>query len=157
MDARQTPVHRAALTYGQAFATVLRDPADPARPVIRGVSPRLMHASYEDPAADALPLWALQVETVSDAEGVEARAGLYDATHVYDLLVGGKGGPQLLASRPHGMGGFPVVRFAPDIDLRGCPGQGRDHAQRSGPRYVVAHPRRHGPGRGGVGADPGGR
>ncbi|MGG7570384.1 phage portal protein [Streptomyces sirii] len=119
MDARQTPVHRAALTYGQAFATVLRDPTDPARPVIRGVSPRLMHASYEDPAADALPLWALQVETVPDAEGVEARAWLYDATHVYDFLVGGKGGPRFLASRPHGMGVCPVVRFAPDIDLEG--------------------------------------
>ncbi|MFE0187746.1 phage portal protein [Streptomyces sp. NPDC058989] len=119
MDARQTPVHRAALTYGQAFATVLRDPADPDRPVIRGVSPRLLYASYEDPAADALPLWALQVETVPDAEGVEARAWLYDATHVYDFLVGGKGGPQLLASRPHGMGVCPVVRFAPDIDLEG--------------------------------------
>ncbi|UQA94922.1 phage portal protein [Streptomyces halobius] len=119
MDARQTPVHRAALTYGQAFATVLRDSADPARPVIRGVSPRLLYASYEDPAADALPLWALQVETVPDAEGVEARAWLYDATHVYDVLVGGKGGPQLLAFRPHGMGVCPVVRFAPDIDLEG--------------------------------------
>ncbi|WP_431980785.1 phage portal protein [Streptomyces qinglanensis] len=119
MDSRQTPVHRAALTYGQSFVTVLPDAAGPARPVIRGVSPRLLYASYEDPAADALPLWALQVETVPDGEGVEARAWLYDSTHVHDLMVGGKRGPQLLASRPHGFTVCPVVRFAPDIDLEG--------------------------------------
>jgi hypothetical protein len=39
MDARQTAVHREALAYGSAFVTVLPDPADPARPAIRGVSP----------------------------------------------------------------------------------------------------------------------
>jgi hypothetical protein len=38
MDARQTAVQRAALAYGSAFVTVLPDPADPARPAIRGVS-----------------------------------------------------------------------------------------------------------------------
>ncbi|MGW1837074.1 phage portal protein [Streptomyces sp. NPDC002067] len=119
LDSRQTPVHRAALTYGQSFVTVLPDPADPARPVVRGVSPRLLYASYDDPAADALPLWALQVETMPDGEGVEARVWLYDATYVHDLVVGGKGGPRLLASRPHGFTVCPVVRFAPDIDLEG--------------------------------------
>ncbi|MEU5306014.1 phage portal protein [Streptomyces noursei] len=119
MDSRQTPVHRAALTYGQSFVTVLPDPANPERPVIRGVSPRLLYASYDDPAADALPLWALQVETVPDGEGVEARAWLYDATHVHDFYVGGKAGPRLLDSRPHGFTVCPVVRFAPDMDLEG--------------------------------------
>ncbi|ANZ19944.1 phage portal protein [Streptomyces noursei] len=119
MDSRQTPVHRAALTYGQSFVTVLPDPANPERPVIRGVSPRLLYASYDDPAADALPLWALQVETVPDGEGVETRAWLYDATHVHDFYVGGKAGPRLLDSRPHGFTVCPVVRFAPDLDLEG--------------------------------------
>ncbi|AIA05411.1 phage portal protein [Streptomyces noursei] len=119
MDSRQTPVHRAALTYGQSFVTVLPEPTNPDRPVIRGVSPRMLFASYDDPAADALPLWALQVETIPDGEGVETRAWLYDATHVHDLVVGGKRGAQLLASRLHGFTVCPVVRFAPDLDLEG--------------------------------------
>ncbi|MEW1673050.1 phage portal protein [Streptomyces noursei] len=119
MDSRQTPVHRAALTYGQSFVTVLPEPAAPDRPVIRGVSPRMLYAAYDDPAADALPLWALQVETIPDGEGVETRAWLYDATHVHDLYVGGKAGPRLLDSRPHGFTVCPVVRFAPDLDLEG--------------------------------------
>ncbi|MGK5728173.1 phage portal protein [Streptomyces sp. URMC 124] len=119
MDSRQTPIHRAALTYGQSFATVLKDPADPSRPVIRGVSPRLIHASYDDPAADALPLWALQVEGLPEKEGAEVRAWLYDATNVHELLVGGKDGPRLIGTTPHGQGVCPVVRFAPDIDLEG--------------------------------------
>jgi hypothetical protein len=120
MDARQVPVHRAALTYGQSFVTVLRDPADPARPIIRGVSPRLLHASYDDPAADALPLWALQVEGLPEKEGAEVRAWLYDGTNVYDFMVGGKAGPRQLGQAPHGFDNMcPVVRFAPDIDLEG--------------------------------------
>ncbi|MFE9396778.1 phage portal protein [Streptomyces flavidovirens] len=120
MDARQVPVHRAALTYGQSFVTVLRDPADPARPIIRGVSPRLLHASYDDPAADALPLWALQVEGLPEKEGAEVRAWLYDGTNVYDFMVGGKDGPRFLTLAPHGFDNLcPVVRFAPDIDLEG--------------------------------------
>ncbi|WP_172384855.1 phage portal protein [Streptomyces sp. MNP-20] len=119
MDARQAPVHRAALTYGQAFVTVLRDPADPTRPVIRGVSPRLIHVSYADPAADALPLWALQIEGLPEKEGAEARGWLYDGTSVHDVMVGGKDGPRVIGSAPHGFDVCPVVRFAPDVDLEG--------------------------------------
>ncbi|MEU7200274.1 phage portal protein [Streptomyces sp. NPDC045470] len=119
MDARQTPVMRAALAYGQAFVTVLPDVADPARPVIKGVSPRLMYAAYDDPAADDVPLWALQVESVPAQEGTEVRAWLYDATTVHELMVGGKEGPRVTGSRPHGFERPPVVRFAPDIDLEG--------------------------------------
>ncbi|MFF3975272.1 phage portal protein [Streptomyces sp. NPDC001828] len=119
MDARQAPIMRAALTYGQSFVTVLPDVADPARTVIKGVSPRLMYAAYDDPAADELPLWALQVESVPTQDGVETRAWLFDATTVYDVMVGGKEGPKVIGSRPHGFERPPVVRFAPDIDLEG--------------------------------------
>ncbi|UQI46728.1 phage portal protein [Streptomyces sp. HU2014] len=125
MDARQASVMRAALAYGQSFVTVLpgpvtpENPAGPARPVIRGVSPRLMYASYEDPAGDDLPQWALQVDAVPQQEGVEVPGRLFDATTVYEVVVGGKTGPRVTGNRPHGLTRCPVVRFAPDVDLEG--------------------------------------
>ncbi|QTZ96251.1 phage portal protein [Streptomyces auratus AGR0001] len=118
MDGRQMAVHRAALAYGQAFVTVLPDPADPSRAIIRGVSPRLMYAAYEDPAADESPLWALQLED-HPQEGEEQRAWLYDAEGVTELVIGGKNGPQATSFRAHNLGVCPVIRFAPDIDLEG--------------------------------------
>ncbi|MBH1936508.1 phage portal protein [Streptomyces sp. AV19] len=119
MDGRQTAVMRAALAYGQSFVVVLPDLADSGQPVLRGVSPRLLYASYEDPASDALPLWALQTATVPGDGDEAVRAWLYEATTVYDLVVGGKEGTRVLGSRPHGFDRPPVVRFAPDIDLEG--------------------------------------
>ncbi|MBA0054288.1 phage portal protein [Streptomyces sp. AJS327] len=119
MDARQNPVHRAALMYGQSFVSVLRDPADPSRPIIRGISPRKLYASYEDPAADMFPLWVFQIEALPEKEGAEAQGWVYDDTYVYDVMVGGKDGPRVVGSRAHNMGRCPVVRFAPDIDLEG--------------------------------------
>ncbi|MFD9813992.1 phage portal protein [Streptomyces sp. NPDC059080] len=118
MDARQAAVHRAALGYGLAFVTVLPDPADPSRPVIRGVSPRLMYAEYADPAADETPLWALQVEDATSGDD-ETRAWFYDHTGVTELVMGGDSGPRVVAFAEHKMGVCPVVRFAPDIDLEG--------------------------------------
>lgn len=123
MDARQSPVHSACLLYGQAFVTGLPDIKDSGRPRIRGVSPRLMYASYEDPAADALPLWVLQLEKQPE-EGAATTGWLIDTTTVYTMSVGGKEGPKVISQRPHGvtLNGepiCPVVRFAPDIDLEG--------------------------------------
>lgn len=119
MDARQNPVHRAALTYGQSFVSVLRDPANPSRPIIRGISPRKVYASYEDPAADMFPLWAFQLDALPERDGEESQGWLYDATNIYDVRVGGKDGARVVSSRAHDMGVCPVVRFAPDIDLEG--------------------------------------
>ncbi|MCT2594222.1 phage portal protein [Streptomyces sp. N2-109] len=124
MDARQASVHRAALQYGQSYVTVLPKDGEDSVPVFRGVTPRLMHAAYTDPAADALPKWAFQLEQQQETEGVAVRGWLYDSTTVYELMVGGKKGPEVISSRPHGVqiNGepvCPVVRFAPDIDLEG--------------------------------------
>ncbi len=119
MDARQAAVHRSALTFGQSFVTVLPDPADPRRPVIRGVSPRRMIAFFDDPAADALPLWALRVEAVPASADQAVKGWFYDATGVTELSIGGKDGTKVLGFTAHSLGVCPVVRFAPDVDLEG--------------------------------------
>lgn len=128
LDSRQAAVHRSALTYGVAYATVLPHASDASRPVVRGVSPRLMYASYEDPSSDATPLWALQLDTVPDSSSEDAvKAWLYDDLSVYEMEIEGSGddaSATLLSSYQHGvrLNGepvCPVVRFAPDVDLEG--------------------------------------
>lgn len=118
MDARQMAIHRAALGYGLAFVTVLPHPTDPGRPVIRGVSPRLIYAAYEDPAADETPLWALQVDDIPGGDQ-EVRAWFLDAHGVTELSIGGQDGARVVGFTAHNLGVCPVVRFAPDIDLEG--------------------------------------
>ncbi|WP_327073320.1 phage portal protein [Kitasatospora purpeofusca] len=119
MGARQAQIHRAALTFGQAWVTVLPDPADPRRPVIRGVSPRRMIAFYADPASDSLPLWALQVDAVPASADEAVKGWFIDGTGVTELSIGGKEGTKVLGFTAHSLGVCPVVRFAPDVDLEG--------------------------------------
>ncbi|MEV3856056.1 phage portal protein [Streptomyces sp. NPDC050095] len=118
LDARQVAVHRAALAYGVAYVTVLPTAGRPAEPRVRGVSPRQMYAKYADPAADETPLWALEVEDVTDGD-TETRAWFYDADGVTELVLGGDDGPRTVSYTGHSLGVCPVVRFAPDIDLEG--------------------------------------
>lgn len=105
MDARQIGIHRAAVTYGASYVTVL--PGDP-EPVIRGVSPRQMTVSYGDD--DEWPRWAL-----------ERRNGhyrLFDDEAVYLLEKNETSGDlELLDSSEHGAGVTPVVRFRETEDL----------------------------------------
>ena len=120
MDARQAAVHRAALGYGAAFVVVLPDPTNAGGyPLIRGASPRLTYASYDDPASDETPLWALQVERLPSAGGGEVRGWLYDDQGVTEVVLGGEGRPRTTGYVRHGMGVCPVVRLAADIDLEG--------------------------------------
>lgn len=119
MDARQVALHRAALTYGIAYATVLpgRSYTGPA-PVIRGVSPRQMLAVFEDPAYDDWPVYALGVAKVRG--GVEYR--LYDDVNVYRIRAK-KAGSELdastLTTEQHGVGVCPVVTYRNREDLEG--------------------------------------
>lgn len=120
MDARQTAVHRAALSYGYSYVTVMPSQVDPDGVVLRGVSPRRMWAWYDDAASDALPLWAVEVSGPIAADGDETRVWFYDAESVTELMVGAKTGPRVVGQpRAHGMGVCPVVRFAADLDLEG--------------------------------------
>ena len=119
LDNRQVAIHRAALAYGQAFATALPGVNDFGEPtaVLRGVSPRKMLAFYADPAEDDWPLYALR-----DMGGGHFR--LYDAEAVYYLgeeTTETTGAKKLrwLDERVHEVGVCPVVRFTNMLDLDG--------------------------------------
>jgi hypothetical protein len=106
MDAGQIGVHRAALTYGAAYATVLKGTP---LPVIRGFSPRNMTAAY----ADDDPYWpALALQTNRDKT-----LRMYDNTSIY-FFRGEDASLELESIQDHGVGHVPVVRFlnAQDLD-----------------------------------------
>lgn len=122
MDARQTGIHRAALQYGAAYATVL--PGDTG-PVIHGYSPRRMTVMYQDPTIDEWPMLAL------DVNGPEIK--LYDEECVYLIGVesfprSGLGAAKMsqngtqwvyLEKRTHGLNFCPVVRYQDRMLLDG--------------------------------------
>jgi hypothetical protein len=123
MDARQIAVHRAALTYGLAYVTVLPG-TDPITrepmPVLRGVSPRRMVAFYADPADDEFPYVALRADPmlVNGTSGWRLR--LYDDTNIHWMTADTTGGDvQHVRSEAHDLGVCPVVRYANQIDLEG--------------------------------------
>lgn len=108
MDARQIGIHRAALSYGASYMTVL--PGDPV-PVMRGASPRHLTAVYGDD--DEWPRYALQKRR-SDWR-------LFDEQAVYTLARDGDGF-RVVSTAEHGavMDGrpvCPVVRYTETDDL----------------------------------------
>lgn len=118
-DARQIAVHRAALAYGQAYATVLpgvmATTGEPM-PVVRGVSPRRMMAFYADPAEDEWPLMALRI----DMAGNQSKIRLYDSQYVHHIVGNDHFGDlRLERSEEHGVGFCPVVRYCNALDLEG--------------------------------------
>lgn len=123
LDARQTGIHRSALQFGAAYATIL--PGNTS-PVIKGYSPRSMTAIYQDPDIDDWPMMAL------DVNGPMLR--LFDETHVYRLglenyPVSGLGAysqftPPIpdwafIEASPHGLDFCPVARFRDRMLLHG--------------------------------------
>lgn len=120
MDARQMPIHRAALAYGLAYETVLpgKTLKGARMPVMRGVSPRRMIAFYDDPVDDDWPAYALRADPKADASGWNLR--VYDEKNVYYLACGpGGSGVVLVETEVHDAGVCPVVRFANMLDLEG--------------------------------------
>lgn len=122
LDARQTGIHRAALGYGAAYATVL--PGDKG-PVIRGLSPRRMTAVYADPADDDWAMYGLDVDN--------GMWRLVDDECIY--YIGNENAPSgtfataapefqwadltFIEARPHGVGETPIVRFRDRMLLDG--------------------------------------
>lgn len=115
-DSRQVAVHRAALAYGYSFTTVLPgENADGSRAVLRGVSPRSMHAVYADPVEDDWPMFAVRV--FNQPHGRHFR--LYDEEAVH-YISEEDGRFRYLEWREHGAGVCPVIRYANQMDLDGA-------------------------------------
>ena len=108
MDARQIGVHRAAISYGAAYVTVM--PGVPV-PVLRGASPRQMTAVYGDD--DEWPVYALE----------KLHSGLYrliDDEAVYTFQLTDDASPddlKWISTDEHKAGVCPVVRFRDTDDL----------------------------------------
>lgn len=85
MDARQAEVHRPALTYGAAYVTVTMGEDGP---VFRPRSPRQILATYDDPALDAWPQFALETWVTQRDAKLHRRGILYDDTYMYELDLG---------------------------------------------------------------------
>ncbi len=122
---RQAAIHRAALAYGYAYATVLpgTDFQGEPMPVIRGVSPRKMWAVYDDPAEDDWPRYAMRVLSSTETT---TKLKVLDDQHVYTLTVRGgpgkNGEPSVSLDRDpelHDAGVCPVVRYCAELDLDG--------------------------------------
>lgn len=120
MPSRQAEVHRAALTYGVSYVTVL--PGEDG-PVFRTSSPRQMIAMYSDPTIDLFPKYALELY-VGNIDGKARKLGTFiDKENVYALDLGPTSNPSaskhptiIAAPTPHkakynGKPVTPVVRF----------------------------------------------
>lgn len=105
LDSGQIAVHRASLTYGTSYVTVL--PGDPM-PVIRGFSPRFMTAAYSEDDS----YWpALALQTNRDKT-----LRMYDDTSIY-FFRGEDASLELESIQDHNIGHVPVVRFLNQQDL----------------------------------------
>lgn len=111
LDAGQTGVHRATVTYGTSYVTVL--PGEP-KPVIRGYSPRFMTAIYEGDEID-WPVVALRVQAL---RGNKTEYRLYDKDGLYTFIADSNGGDLTgFSASLHNIGKTPVVRFLNQSDL----------------------------------------
>lgn len=128
MDQRQIAVHRAALAYGYSFVSVLPgvDFMGDDMPVIRGISPRKMWASFEDPASDDWPMYALYVDMQRDKS---YKLQLIDDNDVHHLKVDDAATKfEYVSSESHGLGLVPIVRYTNELDLDGrTPGEVEPH------------------------------
>jgi len=110
LDARQLGVHRAALSYGSAYTTVL--PGDPVA-VVRGISPRQMTAVYGED--DDWPMWALEKRR-SAVKG-QTLYRLFDDQNAYYMSANAGGSVEFVSTETHGLGVVPVIRFLSKSDL----------------------------------------
>jgi len=110
MDARQTGIHRAALSFGASY--LLIEPGDTA-PVWTPRTPLTCTAVYDDPATDEWPVAALL------RDGAR-RFRLIDATTIYDYEITEQGNKaKLVGQVGHDIGLVPVVRFLNTYDPDG--------------------------------------
>ena len=128
MDSRQIALHRAALGYGEAYASVLPGQTTLGEeiPLIRCHSPRLAMAFWLDPAEDDWPAHVLRVDPAKldgNIDGLLLR--LYDDMTVWRYTANEDGSNlTYLTHDDHNVGVVPFVRFANQLDLEGrTPGE----------------------------------
>ncbi|MFJ9574337.1 phage portal protein [Streptomyces bacillaris] len=118
MDSRQAQVHRAALTFGKAYVSVMPGTSpitgQPA-PVIRPMSPLSVTGFSEDPDADWLDLVVRSLGKVVQGEDTFLRWEVWDDEAVSEVWQPeGTDDPaewRVVASEAHGMDRCPVVVF----------------------------------------------
>ena len=128
MDGRQPSLYRDALSYGQAYAAVDKDPgrnphrAGKAR--IRFFGALDTVSLWEDPVNDERPAFVLHTRKRADGDKpgellMWDRDNAYEATYVE----GGKDGMVISITKadPHGFSDTPVVAYTPYRDLTGRP------------------------------------
>jgi hypothetical protein len=112
LDRGQIAVHRAALTYGTAYVSVLPDSEGQGIPIIRGHSPRRLTAVFEsDPDR---PVMALEVRALADRWlyrliDDEAVTEFEQRDEKSDIVQTGE--------QTHGLGVCPIVPFVNEQDL----------------------------------------
>lgn len=119
MDARQIPVHRAALGYGLAYGVSMpgRTLTGESMAEMRGFSPREMIALFDDPAQDDWPDVAMRVRVIN---ADKLLISVYDDATKHELIMGGLGSKaKHIGATEHPAGVTPVVRFANRFDLEG--------------------------------------
>lgn len=119
MDGRQVALHRAVVTFGQAFMVTLpgKTITGQSMPVMRGVSPREMVAVYDDVADDEWPLYALRVRKVRHDL---TRLVVFDDEALHHLTLGSIGDtPRYERRQAQPAGLCPITRFTDRFDLEG--------------------------------------
>jgi len=118
MNARQVAIHRAALTYGHAYASAMLgtalDGSDQA--VLRGWSPRRCLTLYNDQTADDYPKYGLIL--LQDGKSVR----FFDDQFWYDIPMPAAGDfpdDMPMTQVYHGTGVVPIVRYLNTMDLDG--------------------------------------
>lgn len=126
-DAKQIPLHRAAITHGLSFATTRpdRDPLTGDKMAkMSAFSAKRMAAYYDDPN-DEWPAFAIKADPVYRFEGFEDEwtVEVIDDEAVYYLSCENNGYDlddwTFISFETHGMKVPPIVRYANNIDLDG--------------------------------------
>ncbi|WP_394615891.1 phage portal protein [Lentzea sp. JNUCC 0626] len=118
LDARQSAIHRGALTYGHSFALTEKVKG---KVVTKGLSALKTAALYEDPANDDVPFAALTVVRWPNGD-TPGTARLFDHRNEYRVRfrsLSDTAGITVQNGRRHGASECPVTRFAASVDLEG--------------------------------------
>lgn len=123
LDARQSAIHRAALTYGHSFT--LTEKLRNGMIQTKGLSPLRTSAIYEDAANDHDPYAALTIityPTENNGKTVKGRARLWDGKHEFEIRYAAFTGDCRITvpkKKSHGAPECPVTRFSAIVDLDG--------------------------------------